>query len=95
MDTDSCGSKGIQQAFVVRLLLAWWLSWERIHLQCRRPGFDSWVGKIPLRRERLLEYSSILENSLENSMDCIVPGVAKSRTRLSDFHFIYCLSDKV
>ena len=23
---------------------------------------------------------------LENSMDCIVHGVAKSRTRLSDFH---------
>ena len=29
-----------------------------------------------------LQYSS-----LENSMDCIVYGVAKSRTRLSDFHF--------
>ena len=24
---------------------------------------------------------------LENSMDCIVHGVAKSQTRLSDFHF--------
>ena len=24
---------------------------------------------------------------LENSMDCIVQGVTKSRTRLSDFHF--------
>ena len=24
-----------------------------IHLQCRRPGFDPWVGKIPWRRERL------------------------------------------
>ena len=22
-------------------------------LQCRRPGFDSWVGKIPCRRQRL------------------------------------------
>ena len=29
-----------------------------------------------------LQYSS-----LENSMDCIVYGVAKSRTRLSNFHF--------
>ena len=29
-----------------------------------------------------LQYSG-----LENSMDCIVHGVAKSRTRLSDFHF--------
>ena len=26
-------------------LLPWWLSWERIRLQCRRPGFDPWVGK--------------------------------------------------
>ena len=32
-----------------------------------------------------LQYSS-----LENSMDCIILGAAKSRTRLSDFHsFIY------
>ena len=30
-----------------------WLSWERICLQCGRPGFDPWVGKIPWRRERL------------------------------------------
>ena len=26
------------------------LSWQRIRLQCRRPGFDPWVGKIPWRR---------------------------------------------
>ena len=26
---------------------------------------------------------------LENSMDCMVHGVAKSRTRLSDFHFLH------
>ena len=30
----------------------------------------------------LLQYSG-----LENSMDCIVHGVAKSQTRLSNFHF--------
>ena len=30
-----------------------------------------------------LQYSG-----LENSMDCIVYGVAKSRTQLSDFHFL-------
>ena len=33
--------------------LPWWLSRWRIRLQCRRPGFDPWVGKIPWRRERL------------------------------------------
>ena len=30
-----------------------WLSWQRICLQCRRPGFDPRVGKILWRRERL------------------------------------------
>ena len=25
----------------------------KIHLQCRRSGFDPWIGKIPWRRERL------------------------------------------
>ena len=29
-----------------------WLSRERIHLQRRRPWFDSWVRKIPWRRDR-------------------------------------------
>ena len=44
--------------------------------------WETWVGKITWTRERLpLQYSG-----LENSMDCIVHGVAKSRTRLSDFH---------
>ena len=35
-----------------------------------------------------LQYSG-----LENSMDCIVHGVAKSRTRLRDFHFTSLHSD--
>ena len=105
-----------------------YLSWQRIHLQCRRPQFDSWVRKIPWRRERLpipvflgfpcgsagkesscnvgtlglipelgrspgegkgypLQYSG-----LENSMDCIVHGVAKSQTQLSNSHFHFSLS---
>ena len=96
---------------------------ERIRLQCRRPWFDSWVGKIRWRRDKLpipvflgfpgglagkespcnagdlglipgsgrspgggkcypLQYSG-----LENSMDCIVHGVTKSRIQLSNFHF--------
>ena len=36
-----------------------------------------------------LQYSG-----LENSMDCIVHGVAKSWTRLSDFHFQSAADDK-
>ena len=31
--------------------LPWWLRWYSIYLQCRRPGFDPWVGKIPWRRK--------------------------------------------
>ena len=31
----------------------WWLRWSRIRLQCRRPWFNSSVGKVPWRRHRL------------------------------------------
>ena len=50
-------------------------------LQCRRPQFDPWVGKIPWRRERLPTVFWPGEFH-----GCIVHGVAKSRTRLGDFH---------
>ena len=33
--------------------LPWWLRWYRIHLQCGRPGFNPWVGKIPWRKDSL------------------------------------------
>ena len=49
------------------------------------PGFGRCPGE---GKGYPLHYSS-----LENSMDCIVNGVAKSRTRLSDFHFhFYCMT---
>ena len=96
---------------------------QRICLQCRRPQFDSWVRKIPWRKDRLLtpvflsfpcglygkectynmgDLDSIpglgrspgegkdyplLYSGLENSMDYIVHGVAKSQTQLSILHF--------
>ena len=31
--------------------LPWWLRWYSVCLQCGRPGFNPWVGKIPWRRE--------------------------------------------
>ena len=43
----------------IKILTSWshrrplWLSWKRICLQCGRPGFNPWVGKIPWRREWL------------------------------------------
>ena len=33
--------------------LSWWLRELRIFLECRRPRFDPWVGKIPWTREWL------------------------------------------
>ena len=43
------------------------------------PGLGRFPGE---GKGHPLQYSG-----LENSMDCIVPGVAKSLTRLSKFHF--------
>ena len=62
--------------------LSWWLRRQRICLKCRRPEFNSWVGKIPWRREWL-------------PTPVVLPGeshrqrsLAKSQTRLSDWaHF--------
>ena len=31
--------------------LPWELRWQRICLQCRKPGFNPWVRKIPWRRK--------------------------------------------
>ena len=92
-------------------------------LQCRRPRFNSWVGKIHWRRDRLptpvflgfpgglagkestcnvgdlgsipglgrspgeVKGCPFQYSSLDNSMDSIAQGVAKSLTRLSDFLF--------
>ena len=68
-----------------------WLRWSRICLQWGRPWFDPCVGKIPWKRERL----STPVFWPENSMDCTVHGVAKSQTRLRDFHFSFTLKSKI
>ena len=48
--------------------------------------WETWVHS--LGWEDLLEKGKATHSSiLENSMDCIVHGVAKSQTQLSDFHF--------
>ena len=49
----------------------------------RETWFDPGLGRSPGEGNSFpLQYSG-----LENSMDCIVHGVAKSRTQLNDFHF--------
>ena len=56
---------------------------ESAEIRCGR--FDPWGGKI---HGEGTSYS-LQFSGLENSRDCIVHGVAKSQTRLSDsdFHF--------
>ena len=50
---------------------------------------ETWVGKIPGEGKGYpLQYSD-----LENSTDCIVHRVTKSRTRLSDFDFTCEMGD--
>ena len=55
--------------------LSWKMAWRRERLPT--PVF--WPGE---GKGYPLQYSG-----LESSMDCIVPEVVKSQTRLSDFHF--------
>ena len=69
--------------YVKKCGLPWKLSWQRIHLQCRRPWFDSWVGKIQWRRDRLPtpvfwpgEFHELYS-----------PWSRKELTWLNDFHF--------
>ena len=51
--------------------------------------WEIWVGSLgwedALEKGRALQYP-LQYPGLENSMDCIVRGVAKTQTRLSDFH---------
>ena len=56
----------LQQIFLTQELnqdllcwLPWWLRGESVCLQCGRPGFDPWVGKISLEKE-MATHSSIL-----------------------------------
>ena len=73
-------------AKILELQLPWWLRWSSICLQCGRPGFYPWVGKIPWRRERLpknwcfgtVELEKTLEKSLGLQGDPASPSWRKS-----------------
>ena len=41
---------GKREVIVLSCYVPWWLRWERTGLQCRRPRFNSCMGKIPWRR---------------------------------------------
>ena len=60
-----------------------WLSWYKSARNVGDLGSIPGLGRSPGERKgHPLQYSG-----LENSMDCIVHGVAKSQIQLSDFHF--------
>ena len=59
------------------------LRWSRIRLQCRRPWFHPWVGKIPWRREWQPTPVFLPGNSMDRgSWQATANGVAQSWTRL-------------
>ena len=62
--------------------LPWWLSGKESACSVGDLGSIPGLGRSPREGNSYpLQYSD-----LKNSMDCIVYGVAKSQTRLSDFH---------
>ena len=70
-----------------------WFSGKESTCQCRRPGFHPWVRKICWRRKWqstlvLLPGKSHGQRSL---VGYTVHGVTKSRTRLSDFTYLFVL----
>ena len=62
-------------AQLVKNLPAMWETWVRTL---------SWEDPLDEGKGHPLQYSD-----LENSMDCIVHGITKSQTQLSDFHFCF------
>ena len=63
--------------------LPWWLSQSRVCLQCRRPTFNPWVGKIHWRKDGDPLQYSCLENSTDRGAWWATDhGVTKSWTWL-------------
>ena len=63
--------------------LPWWFSGKESACNAGDLGLIPGLGRPPGEGKAYpLQYSG-----LENSMDCIVHGVVKSQTQLSDFHF--------
>ena len=70
--------------------LPWSLSWERIHLQCSRPWFDSWGRKFLWRWDRYPLQYYVLQNSTDRgAWQATVQEVTESQTCLSNFHFSF------
>ena len=71
--------------------LPWWLRWSRICLQCRKPGFNPSVRKIPWRRvwQPTPVFLPGEFPQPRGAWWAIAHGVTKSQTRRSDqIHFL-------
>ena len=69
-------------------LLPWWLRRLSVCLQCRRPGFNPWIGKISWRRK--WQPTPVLlpgESQGWRSLIGYSPWGRKESIRLSDFTF--------
>ena len=70
-----------------------WLSWQRSRLWHRRPWFDSWVGKIRWRRDRLptLVFLDFPCDSTDKEYACnvrdlgLIPGLGRSPGEGKDY----------
>ena len=81
--------------FIKRYVNSLYLTFIQMGFPCVSTGEDSAcdagdLGSIPELERSPGEGTgcSLQYSGLQNSMDCIVHGVAKSWTRLSNFHFI-------
>jgi len=66
--------------------IPWWLSSKESTCQCRRHGFDPWIGKITVEN-KMATQSSILAWEIpweEEPGRATVHRATKSQTRLSD-----------
>ena len=81
--------------FCTWIRLPWWLRWQRVSLQCRRPRFSPWVKKIPWRGAWQPTLAFLPENPMDRG-PCwaTVHMVAKSQKQLkqlSTHSYVYPL----
>ena len=80
-----------------RLGLPWWCRGSSICLQCGRPGFDPWVGKIPWRRK--WQPTPVFLPGESHGRKSLVghsPQVAElDTTEQLHFHFTFTLLTKI
>ena len=77
--------------------LPWWIRGKNLCLQCRRPGFNPWVGKIPWRRK--WQHTPVFlpgeSHGLRSQVGYSLQGCKESdTTEQLHFHFHYYIQGK-